>query len=92
MNVYYTYRQQAEILKKIGHPVRLCILQQLIKRGNCSVTELCDLLEVPQSTISQHLWILKELHIVDCKNEGRMKIYKICHEGVIKIVTLLVKV
>ncbi|PGZ54813.1 ArsR family transcriptional regulator [Bacillus anthracis] len=91
MNVFYTYRQQAEIFKKIGHPVRLGILQQLIKRGNCSVTELCDLLELPQSTISQHLWVLKSLHIVDCKNEGKMKIYKACHEGVIRIVTLLVK-
>ncbi|HDR7454440.1 TPA: winged helix-turn-helix transcriptional regulator [Bacillus cereus] len=92
MNVFYTYRQQAEILKKIGHPVRLCILQHLIKRGNCSVTELCDLLNLPQSTISQHLWVLKNLHIVDCKNEGRMKIYEICHEVVIRIVTLLEKV
>lgn len=91
MDVFYTYRQQAEILKKIGHPVRLCILQLLIKRGNCSVTELCDLLELPQSTISQHLGVLKSLHIVDGKNEGRMKIYKVCHEGVIRIVTLLVK-
>lgn len=47
MNVFYAYREQAEIFKKIGHPVRLGILQQLIKRGNCSVTELCDLLELP---------------------------------------------
>ncbi|HHK5541906.1 transcriptional regulator [Bacillus thuringiensis] len=92
MNVFYTYKQQAEILKKIGHPVRLCILQQLIERNNCSVTELCDLLELPQSTISQHLLVLKSLHIVDCKYEGRMKIYKVCHERVIRIVTLLVKV
>lgn len=55
------------------------------------MTELCELLELPQSTISQHLWVLKSLHIVDCKNEGRMKIYKVCHEGVIRMVTLLVK-
>ncbi|HDR7712787.1 TPA: winged helix-turn-helix transcriptional regulator [Bacillus cereus] len=67
-------------------------MQHLIKRGNCSVTELCDLLNLPQSTISQHLWVLKNLHIVDCKNEGRMKIYEICHEVVIRIVTLLEKV
>ncbi|MGQ3740317.1 helix-turn-helix domain-containing protein [Bacillus sp. FDAARGOS_1420] len=50
-----------EILNKIGHPVRLCILQQLIQRGGCSVTELRNLLGIPQSTKSQHLGILKSM-------------------------------
>ncbi|MCQ6337096.1 MULTISPECIES: ArsR/SmtB family transcription factor [Bacillus] len=92
MKCLYTYKKQAEILNKIGHPVRLCILQQLIQRGSCSVTELRNLLGIPQSTTSQHLGVLKSLDIVRCRNEGVMKIYKIYNEEVKRIVTILMKV
>ncbi|MGH1286455.1 ArsR/SmtB family transcription factor [Bacillus toyonensis] len=77
MKGLYTYKKQAEILNKIGHPVRLCILQQLIQRDGCSVTELRNILGIPQSTISQHFGILRSLDISRCRSEGVMKIYNV---------------
>ncbi|HHQ2899459.1 TPA: ArsR/SmtB family transcription factor [Bacillus cereus] len=92
MENLHIYIKQAEILNKIGHPVRLCILQQLIQRGSCSVNELRNLLGIPQSTTSQHLGVLKSLNIVRCRSEGVMKIYTIYNEEVKRIVTILMEV
>ncbi|WP_144489505.1 ArsR/SmtB family transcription factor [Bacillus thuringiensis] len=87
----YLYIQQAEMLKKIGHPVRLCILHELINRGSCQVSELCNILGIPQSTVSQHLGILKIIHVVSYKGAGTIKMYKVCNEDVKKIINILLK-
>jgi DNA-binding transcriptional ArsR family regulator len=52
------YERKAELLKILGHPVRLCIVNGLITK-ECNVTGIQDCLKLPQSTISQHLGILK---------------------------------
>ncbi|HDR4601646.1 MULTISPECIES: ArsR/SmtB family transcription factor [Bacillus cereus group] len=44
-----------ELLKIMAHPVRLQIVKELEYRKVCNVTQLTELLEVPQSTVSQHL-------------------------------------
>ncbi|MGW5982746.1 ArsR/SmtB family transcription factor [Bacillus mycoides] len=44
-----------ELLKIMAHPVRLQIVKELNQRKICNVTQLTDLLKIPQSTVSQHL-------------------------------------
>ncbi|PEW06090.1 ArsR/SmtB family transcription factor [Bacillus cereus] len=44
-----------ELLKIMAHPVRLQIVKELERRKVCNVTQLTELLEVPQSTVCQHL-------------------------------------
>lgn len=44
-----------ELLKIMAHPVRLQIVKELEHRKVCNVTQLTELLDVPQSTVSQHL-------------------------------------
>ncbi|PGM88767.1 ArsR/SmtB family transcription factor [Bacillus cereus] len=44
-----------ELLKIMAHPVRLQIVKELNHRKICNVTQLTDLLKIPQSTVSQHL-------------------------------------
>lgn len=62
--------QKADVLKSIAHPVRLCILTKLYKTGTCNVTDLQHCLNVPQSTISQHLAKLRGAGIVTAKRKG----------------------
>ncbi|HHY0839006.1 TPA: ArsR/SmtB family transcription factor [Bacillus thuringiensis] len=44
-----------ELLKIMAHPVRLQIVKELERHKICNVTQLTELLGVPQSTVSQHL-------------------------------------
>ena len=55
------YESNAELLKVLAHPVRLCIVKGLIERGPSNVSTMYTGLNMPQSTISQHLAKLKVL-------------------------------
>ncbi|MEA2069307.1 MAG: metalloregulator ArsR/SmtB family transcription factor [Verrucomicrobiota bacterium] len=69
-----TIRERAELLRQLGHPVRLAILEELMKGGKC-VSDIRDLLEVPQPNISQHLTVLRQQRIVDFSEEGKLRCY-----------------
>ena len=59
----------AEILKVLGHPVRLRIVQTLLTEESC-VKNIWSCLDLPQATVSQHLSVLKGKGIVDSAREG----------------------
>ncbi|MDA2384688.1 metalloregulator ArsR/SmtB family transcription factor [Bacillus cereus] len=47
--------EDVEVLKAKVHPVRLQIVNELMYHKTCNVTQLIEILELPQSTVSQHL-------------------------------------
>ncbi|HPJ71838.1 MAG TPA: metalloregulator ArsR/SmtB family transcription factor, partial [bacterium] len=51
-------RRLGELLKALGHPVRLKIVDGLMSHS-CNVGEIVDGLGLPQSTVSQHLAVLR---------------------------------
>lgn len=53
--MYKIPEADVELLKIMAHPVRLQIVKELEHRKICNVTQLTELLDVPQSTVSQHL-------------------------------------
>lgn len=50
---YYT--RPADILRILGHPMRLEMVQELVTKGPLNVSELQTLLHASQSTVSQQL-------------------------------------
>ena len=64
----------AELLKALGHPTRLMIVEELLMGEKC-VNDITELLNVRQPNISQHLYILKASNIVNYKREGKRKCY-----------------
>jgi DNA-binding transcriptional ArsR family regulator len=70
------YTRQADTLKLLGHPVRLKIVCGLLS-GECDVQKLWTCLELPQSTISQHLSVLRHYGIVRAKRSGRNVRYSV---------------
>lgn len=64
------YNETAELLKVIAHPVRLCIVRGLWQGGGCNVSHMQDCLDIPQSTISQHLQKLRAAGIIQGKRSG----------------------
>lgn len=80
-----------EILKAMGHPIRLCILKGLYAEGEKNVTTMQECLCIPQSTVSQHLGILKNKGIIKGKRKGLEISYSIANDDVKKILELLLK-
>ena len=62
-------------LKALAHPARLAIVQLLAERDECVCGEIVDDLPLAQSTVSQHLRVLKESGIVQGTVEGRRTCY-----------------
>ena len=50
----------ATILRTVGDPVRLAIVQELLARGECICTSLNEAVDIPASTLSYHLRLLRE--------------------------------
>ena len=61
---------RARIFKALGHPTRLKIIEHLIAIDSCVCGEIVDIFPFSQSTISQHLKLLKESGIVCGEIEG----------------------
>lgn len=83
------FEAYAEILKALGHPIRLCIIRGLLDTGGCNVTKIQDCLDIPQSTISQHLAKLKGAGIIVGDRNGLEITYRVANEKVEKIIEIL---
>ncbi len=60
----------ATFAKAIGHPLRVRILRLLVLKSRCVCGELVDELPVAQSTVSQHLKVLKDAGLVQGEIDG----------------------
>ena len=65
----------AKIFKALGHPTRVKIVEHLIKINSCVCGEIVNIFPFSQSTISQHLKLLKESGIVRGEIEGPKTCY-----------------
>jgi predicted transcriptional regulator len=83
------YTEPAELLKVLAHPTRLCIVKGLIEKGECNVTHMQTCLDIPQSTVSQHLQKLKSAGIIRGIRSGLEISYKICDQRIIELVNIL---
>lgn len=70
------YDREAEILKVLGHPVRLKIIAGLISES-CNVKKIWECLGLPQATVSQHLALLKNKGIIEGKRNGVEVFYRV---------------
>jgi DNA-binding transcriptional ArsR family regulator len=65
----------AQMMKALGHPARIAILQHLIKSQACICGDLVDELGLAQATISQHLKELKNAGLIQGTIEGTSVCY-----------------
>jgi ArsR family transcriptional regulator len=84
------YYKSSEILKALANETRLAILDNLENDG-CNVSKIVETLNLPQSTVSQHLGILRRCNIVVTKKMGYNTCYKISDERVKEIIEILKK-
>jgi len=65
----------AVLAKAMGHPARVQILRLLARREGCICGDIVDELPLAQSTVSQHLKVLKEASLIRGEIDGP----RVCH-------------
>lgn len=81
-------RDASSLLKAMSNERRLLILCHL-SRGERSVGELCDLVDVSQSALSQHLAKLRHDNLVRTRREAQTIYYSLQGEAVQQILGTL---
>jgi ArsR family transcriptional regulator len=79
-----THAALATRIKALGHSARLEILRVLAKRGTCICGEVVEVLPLAQSTVSQHLKVLKEAGFVRGEVEGPRSCYCLDPEAIVQ--------
>jgi len=75
----------AHILKAMGHPTRLRILQR-IAEGEFCVSDLERELEQSQPNISQHLAKLRDCSLIIPERRGGMTCYRLTDERIADVI------
>ena len=70
------YEARAGVIKAMGHPTRLFIVEEL-SRGERCVCELTEMVDVDVSTVSKHLSVLKNAGIVQDEKRGSQVFYSL---------------
>jgi ArsR family transcriptional regulator, arsenate/arsenite/antimonite-responsive transcriptional repressor len=71
-----------QMLKALGNPVRFRIMQTLAERQMCITQEIVDTTPLAQSTVSQHLKVLREAGLIQGETEGPATCYCLSESGV----------
>ena len=80
------FESQAAILKALGQPTRLQILD-LLKDGERCVCEIFPAISQEQANVSKHLSIMKQAGILECRKDGLRIIYRIKNPEILNLLT-----
>ena len=79
--------QIADLFKGFGDPTRVHILSLLAEREYC-VTEIAQAVDISQSAISHQLRILKQMHLIKCRRDGKNILYSLADDHVLTILQM----
>jgi ArsR family transcriptional regulator len=79
----------AALAKALGHPARVRILRLLIERNACVCGDIVDELPLAQSTVSQHLKVLKDAGLVRGEIDGPRVCYCVAPDGLLRLKALV---
>ena len=79
-----TMMQIADLFKGFGDATRVHILFLLAKRELC-VTEIAQAVDITQSAISHQLRILKQMHLIKYRRDGKNLLYSLADDHVLTI-------
>jgi DNA-binding transcriptional ArsR family regulator len=71
----------ATVFKALSEPRRLELLQILRERGELSVGDMAERVDVTQQAVSLHLKVLEEAGLVQARREGTRHLYVVRTEG-----------
>ncbi len=68
-------QELANYAKALAHPVRVKILRLLVRKNACVCGEIVDVVDLAQSTVSQHLKTMKEAGLIRGDVDGPRTCY-----------------
>jgi DNA-binding transcriptional ArsR family regulator len=89
---YYKIERTAKRLNLITHPMRVNIIELLLKGKGQSVTEIFEKLKILQAEASHHLTLLKDFGVIKKVREGKKSIYFIDPEDFYKTLEMVDKI
>ncbi|MFK7924521.1 MAG: ArsR/SmtB family transcription factor [Bacteroidia bacterium] len=75
----------AKVMRTISHPVRLLIVELLLKNKCLPVKSIYEAIEISQSNASQHLKLMEQVGILLNRREGTMVYYEVASPGMTKL-------
>jgi len=75
-------KRLARMLKALGNPIRFQIMEYLASNQSCITNDIVHTLPLAQSTVSQHLKVLREAGLIDGETEGPATCYCLNPEGI----------
>ena len=78
-----------DVLKALGHDVRLRLMRTLLENGEKSVGELETMTGIGQPGLSQQLGILRKAELVQTRREAKLVFYSLAPEALESTATLL---
>ena len=91
MKKYQKNKRAAEILKVIGHEVRIAIIELLAQYKRMSVKEIHKTLKLQQPIVSHQLNTLKNKGVLNSEREGINTYYSVKHPNIITAINLILK-
>lgn len=82
------FELHADLLKALSHPRRLEVVNLLRDKG-LNVSEMQEMLGLPQANLSQHLMVLREAGVVVTEKKGKEVFYKLTSKNFVKASDLL---
>lgn len=76
----------AEFLSALAYPGRLRVMWLLAEKGEQSVGQLGELLQMDQSALSHQLRILRQVKLVEATRRGRHIFYQVADQHVLHII------
>ena len=76
------------ICSALGDSTRIMILY-LLKEKDMFVNEISEALDIPQSTISRHLRVLRERYLVDTDRQGTAVLYSLADDRIIQVLDIM---
>jgi len=70
------------MLKALGNPVRFHIVQTLAEKKMCITGEIVEFTSLAQSTVSQHLKVLRDADLIKGEIEGPATCYCLNEQGI----------
>lgn len=78
-------KRTAELMKALGHPARIAIIELLAQQDTCICGDITNALPLAQSTVSQHLKALKKAAIIKGEVDGVRTCYCLNPEGIAEL-------
>lgn len=73
----------AQMLRALGNPIRFQIIKTLAERQVCITNEIVATTPLAQSTVSQHLKVLREAGLIEGEVEGPATCYCLNPAGIL---------